>query len=155
MKAVTYTSLPEATLALERKEVDGRSGSFSSLKPFIERGVIRAVIRGRVAEPGTENLPVNEDVTQDKMGKTLMAMLAAADRVGRPYVAPPNTPAEQVNILRDAFAKAAKDPELQDECKKVMMEVDYTPSDECLKIVAYVINQPDDVLKEFGKHIKF
>jgi tripartite-type tricarboxylate transporter receptor subunit TctC len=154
-KMVIYPSSAECMLAVERKEVDGRAGSYSSLKPFIERGIIRAVIRGRVAEPGTENLPVNEDVTQDKMGKTLMAMLAAADKVGRPYVAPPKTPAEQMNILREAFAKAAKDPELQDECKKLMMEVDYTPAEECLKIVGYVITQPDDVVKEFAKHIKF
>ncbi len=142
-------------LAIERKEVDGRGGSYSSLKPFIERGLVRPIIRGRVSEPGIENLPVNEDLTTDPKGKTIMAMLASADGIGRPYVVPPETPADIMNILRDAFAKVAKDPELQEDAKKNRMEVSYTSGDECLKVLNYLLNQPSDIVQEFGKYIKF
>jgi tripartite-type tricarboxylate transporter receptor subunit TctC len=154
-KMIIYPSSAECMLAVERKEVDGRAGSYSSLKPFIERGLIRAVIRGQVPEPGMENLPINEDRTTSKIGKTLMSMLSAADLVGRPFVAPPGTNADALNTFRDAFAKAAKDPELQDEARKVMMTVEYTPADECMKVINFVLNQPEEVVKEFGKYIKF
>ena len=155
LKLITYIATPEIMLAIERKEVDGRAGSYSSQKPYIERGLTRAFIRGRVSEPAVENLPVDEDLCSDKNGKTIMAMRSAPDRIGRPFVAPPGTPNEAINILRDAFAKVAKDPELQGESKKIMMTVEYTPADECLKVLHYVFNQPEAVVKEFSKYIKF
>ena len=155
LKLIIYPSSADGMLAIERKEVDGRSGSYSSLKPFVERGLVRPLIRCRVAEPGTEQLPVNEDFTTDSKGKTIMAMLAAADQIGRPYVAPPGTPADVMAILKDAFAKVAKDPELKEDAKKNKMEIGYIPADECLKVVDYLLNQPADIIKEFSKYIKF
>ncbi|MFB3884268.1 MAG: Bug family tripartite tricarboxylate transporter substrate binding protein [Thermodesulfobacteriota bacterium] len=155
LKLIIYPSSADGMLAIERKEVDGRGGSYSSLKPFIERGLVRPMIRGRVAEPGIENLPVNEDLTTDPKGKTIMAMLASADGTGRPYVVAPGTPAQVMNILRDAFAKVAKDPDLREEAKKSRMEVSYTSGDECLKVLNYLLNQPKDIVEEFGKYIKF
>ena len=155
LKLIIYPSSADGMLAIERKEVDGRAGSYSSLKPFIERGLVRPMIRGRVSEPGIENLPVNEDLTTDPKGKTIMAMLASTDGIGRPYVVPPGTPADIMNILRDAFAKVAKDPELKEEAKKNRMEVSYTSGDECLKVLNNLLNQPSDIVQEFGKYIKF
>ena len=155
LKLIIYPSSADGMLAIERKEVDGRAGSYSSLKPFIERGLVRPMIRGRVSEPGIENLPVNEDLTTDPKGKTIMAMLASTDGIGRPYVAPPGTPSDIMNILRDAFAKVAKDPELKEEAKKSRMEVSYTSGDECLKVLNNLLNQPSDIVQEFGKYIKF
>ena len=155
MKMIFYPSSPDVMLAVERKEVDGRAGSYSALKPFIERGLVRPLLRGRVAEAGTENLPVDEDLATDKMGKTLMAMRSSVEFIGRPFVAPPGTPANIMNILRDGFAKAAKDPELIADAKKNMMEVQYTSAEECLKLVTFLANQPADIINEFSKYVKF
>jgi tripartite-type tricarboxylate transporter receptor subunit TctC len=155
MKMVFYPSSPDVMLAVERKEVDGRAGSFSALKPFIERGLVRPLLRGRVAEPGTENLPVDEDLATDKMGKTLMAMRSSVEFVGRPYVAPPGTPPEIMKILRDGFARAAKDPELKDDAKKNMFEVEYTSAEECLKMMTFLVNQSPEIINEFSKYVKF
>ncbi len=155
LKMIFYPSSPDVMLAVERKEVDGRAGSFSALKPFIERGLVRPLLRGRVAEPGTENLPVDEELATDKMGKTLMAMRSSVEFIGRPYIAPPGTPANIMDILRDGFAKAAKDPELKEDAKKNMLEVEYTSAEECLKIVTFLVNQPADIINEFSKYVKF
>jgi tripartite-type tricarboxylate transporter receptor subunit TctC len=155
MKIINYPASPEVMLAVERKEVDGRGASFSSIKPFVERGLMHCWIRGRCVEPGIENLPVDEDLTTDKVGKTIMAMRSAADGVGRPYVAPPGTPANIMSILRDGMAKALKDPEMREDAKKNLMEVRFVPPDECLKLVNYVLNQPQEIVREAGKFIKF
>ncbi len=155
MKLIIYPSSADSMLAIERKEVDGRAGSYSSLKPFIERGLVRPVVRGGVSEPGIENLPVIEELTSDPKGKTIMTMLASADRMGRPYIAPPGTPVEVMNVLKDAFAKASKDPALKEESQKLRMTVEYVPGDECLKMLKGLLNQPEDIVKEFSKYIKF
>ena len=155
LKIITYPSSAASMLAIERKEADGRAGSYTSIKPYIERGLLRPFIRSRVVDPEIENLPVNEELTTSALGKTLMAMMASADRIGRPYVAPPGTPAEAINPLREAFVRVAKDPEALQEAKKIMMVVSYTPADEAVKTVNYLLGQPEDVVKEFGKYIKF
>ena len=155
LKMIFYPSSPDIMLAIERKEVDGRPGSYSAIKPFIERGLVRPLMRSRVSESGIENLPTDEDYASDAKGKTIMAMRSAGELIGRPYVAPPGTPPEIMSILRTGFEKAALDPELLAEAKKNMLEVRYVPADECLKVVQFIFNQPDDVVKEFQKYIKF
>jgi tripartite-type tricarboxylate transporter receptor subunit TctC len=155
LKLVNYTSGADIQLAVERKEVDGRAAAYSSLKPYIERGLMRPVIRGRVSEAGIDHLPVNEDLTTDKRAKTILAMFSGVELIGRPYVVTPGTPPDVMKILTDAFAAIAKDPELKEDSKKQRMEVQYVPPEECLKVLNYLLNQPDDVVKEFGKYIKF
>lgn len=155
MKIVNYPASAEVMLAVERKEVDGRGASFSSIKPFVDRNLVRCWIRGRFFDPGIENLPVDEDLTTDKTGKIIMSMRSAADGIGRPYVAPPGTPINIMDILRDALAKVMRDPELREDAKKNMMEVHHVSHEECLKLVSYILNQPDPIIKEAGKYIKF
>ena len=155
IKMITYPSSSDIMLAIERREVDGRGASYSSVKPFIERGLVRPIIRCRVSEPGIENLPIDENLTTDKKGKTLMAMLDPAYRVARPYVAPPKTPPAVMKILRDAFGRVANDPELKEDSKKIMMDVNYLPPEECLKSLNYLLNQPEEIVKEFNRYFKF
>jgi tripartite-type tricarboxylate transporter receptor subunit TctC len=155
VKMITYPSSADIMLAIERKEIDGRGASYSSVKPFIDRGLVRPLIRCRVSEPGIENLPVDQDVTTSKIGKTVMALLNPAYVMGRPYVMPPNTPDSIVGIWREAFARVVKDPEAAAEGKKLSMSMEYTPADECLKLINYVLTQPPDIVKEVNKFIKF
>jgi tripartite-type tricarboxylate transporter receptor subunit TctC len=155
VKIINYPASQEVMLAIERKEVDGRGASWSSVKPFVDRGLVRSWIRGKFAEPGIENLPVDETLITNKVGKTIMAMRSATDGVGRPYVAPPGTPANAMNILRDAMSKALKDPDLQADVKKGQMYAQYVSPEECMKLINFVLNQPPEIAKEASKFIKF
>jgi tripartite-type tricarboxylate transporter receptor subunit TctC len=154
LKLITYPSSPDVMLAVERKEVDGRAGSYSSLIPFIDRGLVKPIIRGSAVEPGLENVASAEDMMTDKKGKIFMGLLAGTDRIGRPYVAPPGVPADIAGILRDAFAKVAKDPELKAETEKMNLSINYIPSDECLKEINFILNQPEDIINDFIKYVK-
>lgn len=155
MKIVNYPSSSEVILAIERKEVDGVGMSFNSLQPQLDRNLVRCWIRGRFSTPEIEKLPVDEDLTTDKTGKTIMAIRSSVDGIGRPYVAPPGTPAHIMNILRDALAQALKDPELRKDAKKNQMDVQFVPPQECLKLVNYILNQPEDIVSKVSKYIKF
>lgn len=155
LKNISYPSSADVMLAIERRELDGRGGTYSSVKPFIDRGLVRPIMRGRISEAGIENLPVDEDLAQDQKAKTLLAMRSAPDGFGRPYVAPPGTPDEVINILRDAFARVEKDPELQADAKKNKMDVTYVPADECLRVIQFILSQPQDIVSEFSKFVQF
>ena len=154
-RQIVYPSSADVILAIERKEVDGCALIYNSMKPHIERGLLRPVVRSRVSQSGIERLPVNEDLTAQKMGKTLMGMLAVGDQVGRPYLAPPGTPPAVMKLLRDGFAKVARDPELREEAKRVMMEVQYLSAEESLRVVSGLLDQPPEIVSEFGKYVRF
>ena len=150
-----YSSSSDIMLAVERKEVDGRAGSFTSLRPFIDRGLVRPIIRARTTEPGIEKLPVDESFAPNPKAKAIMALRSAPEQVARPYVLPPGTPAEIVKAMRDAFAKTIQDPQLVAEGKKAKMDLEFTPGDEALKVMQEVMHQPKDIVQEFAKYIKF
>ena len=150
-----YSSSADIMLAVERKEVDGRAGSFTSLRPFIERNLVRPVIRARSTEPGLEKLPVDESFAPNPRAKAIMALRSAPELIARPYVLPPKTPDAIVAAVRDAFAKTIRDPELIAEGKKTKMELEFTPGDQAAKILSEVLNQPKDLVAEFTKYIKF
>lgn len=155
LKIINYLSGADSRLAIERKEADARAGSYSSEKPFVDRGLFRPLLRGAVSEPDIKNLPVNEDLTADKKGKTIMAMLSSVDKIGRPFMCPPGTPANVMKILRDAFGKLAQDPAVLGEGKRAAMTIDYTSPEECMKILNFVLDQPDDIVKDFSKYVSF
>lgn len=150
-----YSSSSDIMLAVERKEVDGRAGSYSSLQTFIERGLVRPLIRARAIEPGIEKLPVDESLAPNPRAKAIMALRSAPEVVGRPYVMTPGTPEPMLKLMREAFDKALKDPELIAESKKAKMDLEYMTGDEALKLMREVLAQPKDVVEEFAKYIKF
>jgi tripartite-type tricarboxylate transporter receptor subunit TctC len=150
-----YSSSADIMLAIERKEVDGRAGSLTSIQPFNDRKLVRPIIRARSVEPGIEKLPVDEDFAPNPRAKAIMALRSAPEVVARPYVLPPGTPAEIVKMYRDAFAATIKDPALVAESKKAKFDLEYTSGDQALKVMHSVLSQPKDIVDEFSKYIKF
>ncbi|HXG51555.1 MAG TPA: tripartite tricarboxylate transporter substrate-binding protein [candidate division Zixibacteria bacterium] len=149
-----YPANSDVLLALERKEVDSWSALATTVKLAADRGVVRPLVRGRVAMPGFENLPVDEDLATSQVGKSLMAIKAIPMAVGRAFAAAPGTPADRLAMLREAFAKALKDPEFLAEGKKAKILFSYIPHEQVLRDFTALMNQTPETLREMGKYIK-
>ncbi len=154
-RIVMYPSGSAAMLAMERGEVDARAGSYNSLRPYIQRGLARPVLRGNAYEPEIKGLPVDEDIVTDKKGKTFLAMRSMPDQFGRPFVAPPGTPANQMKILREAFAATVTDPQTIKDAEKTNISLQYISADKSLGILNTLLNQPANIINEFNKYVKF
>jgi tripartite-type tricarboxylate transporter receptor subunit TctC len=150
-----YSSSADIMLAIERKEVDGRAGSFSSIRPFVDRKLVIPVVRARAIEPGIENLPVDESLAPNPRAKAIMALRSAPEVIGRPYVMPPGTPVELLQTMQAAFASAIKDPKTVEEAKKAKAELEFVSGKDAIEVMKEVLDQPQDVVKEFSKYIKF
>jgi len=158
LRFTVYPATTDCALAIERREADGRGGSFSSVQTLFDRGVVRLVLRSRASTSEIENLhlPIDEDMTTDKMGKTIMALLTAPDRdCCRPFLAPPKTPSEAVGILREAFAITVKDQEFLKDAMRLNMQAQFVPPTEGVKTLNYIFNQPDEVVKILSKYLTF
>ena len=89
------------------------------------------------------------------IAKAIMALRSAPEVIARPYVLPPNTPADIVKVYRDAFAATIKDPALVAESQKAQFDLDYTSGDQAMKVLKEVLSQPKDIVDEFSKYVKF
>lgn len=150
-----YPANADVLLALERKEVDVWAAFATTIKLAADRGAVRPLVRSKVALPGWEHLPVDEDLAKSAIGKAIMGIRGAPQAIGRAFAAPPATPAERVQMLRAAFEKAVKDPEFIAESKKAKIEVGYIAPETVLKLFNGMLDQPPEVQKEMVKYIKF
>lgn len=153
---VGYSSSSDVMLSIERKETDGRAGSYVSILPFIERGLVRPVIRSNVgiSIPGVKDLPVDENLATTAKGKAVMAVRSGPEKMYRPYVAPPGTPENVMKILRDAFAGVTQDKAFLADASKSNMIVQLTTADGVLKIVRNVLSQPPEIADEIARFFK-
>lgn len=150
-----YPANADILLAIERKEVDVWAAFASTIRPAHERGAVRAIVRSRVPSPGFQNLPVDEDLVTDPVGKAIMGIRAIPQSIGRAMAAPAGTPPDRLAVLREALAKALRDPELKAEGDKAQIEFQHIGHEEVARQFATLLQQPPKVLEEMVKYIKF
>ena len=68
-----------------------------------------------------ESVPAIDDFAKTQEQKDLIAVLDAADLVGRPFVMSRQVPAERLDIMRKAFDAAMRDPGLRAEAQKAQL----------------------------------
>jgi len=150
-----YPANSDILLAIERKEVDIWTAFAATVRPVVQRGAVRPLVRGRVPSPGFEQLPVDETLTTSSIGKALMGIKASPLAIGRAVAAPPATPTERLILLREALAKVLKDPELEADVRKAQIDFRHIPADEVLKGFVALLQQPAEVQQEMVKYIKY
>jgi tripartite-type tricarboxylate transporter receptor subunit TctC len=148
-----YAANSDILLAIERKEVDAYAALGTTIKLAVDRGAVRALVRARAPVSGFNDLPIDEDLTTDPVGKSLMAIRGIPLLIGRPFAVRPGTPADRVAILRDALAKAMADPELLAEAKKAQIEINYISGPEVTKSFHEMMNQPPQVIEAMKKYL--
>lgn len=156
LNLITYPGSAADKLAIRNKEADGKVGSYSSMKPLVEEGLLRVVLRGEASEPGIEDVPIDVNFIKDDKGKTLIKLFnSPSNGMARPFYSPPGTPADVTKILRDAFTNVFKDQNLRRDFEKVKINLDNASQDQFEKSRDYLLNQPEDMIKELSKYVKF
>ena len=124
-----YTA-PEVDAALLRGELDARANNASSVLrrnlDWLEKGLmdfhaILEVPKG-TKHPRLGHLPEIESFAKTDREKKLIAMWRVFRIVGSPYMLPPGTPKERVEILQESMRKTFKDPEFRREFFKLVGE---------------------------------
>jgi tripartite-type tricarboxylate transporter receptor subunit TctC len=83
--------------------------------------------------------------------RKLAGLALASGEFGRPIIATPGIPAERAKILRDAFAKTLKDPDLLAEAKKKLLEIDPTAGEELVPLAKEVMSANKDLIARLEK----
>ena len=106
---------------------------------------------GNKRDPRLKDVPTLDELMQQyktpESGKRLAKVVLTAATLGRPISAPPGMPADRTKVLREAYAKAMKDPELLSEAEKRGWEVNPLTGEELESLAKEVIAQPPEVIE--------
>jgi len=149
-----YAANSDILLAIERKEVDAYAALGTTIKLAVDRGAVRALVRARAPVPGFNDLPIDEDLATDPVGKSLMAIRGIPLLIGRPFAVRPGTPADRVAILRAAMAKTMADPELLAEAKKAQIDINFISAQDVTKSFTEMMSQPPQVVEAMKKYLQ-
>lgn len=149
-----YSANSDILLAVERKESDAYSAFASTVQTAVDRGAVRPLVRTRTQVPGWNHLPTDESLAQNDIGRSLMSLRGIPQSIGRAFAVRPGTPPERVAMLREALAKALKDPALIAEAKKAKINIVAISADTVTKSFAELLNQPAPVLAAMNKYLK-
>ena len=127
---VGYPGQNEVYLAMERGEVDGFPSLFyntlNATRPNwrTERNVKLILQYGLEKEPALPNVPSALDLVTDPEDKQLLQAGLAQVTMGRPYLMPPDVPAERVAIMRKALEDTFKDAGFLADSNRLALGVD-------------------------------
>lgn len=153
-----YQGGSEIDLAVERGEVQCWSpliATFFGREPYIgwyKKGFVRVLVQmGKKRDPRLANVPtiyeLMEQYKTPEPGRRLAKVVLTAATLGRPIVAPPGVPADRVKLLREAYARALKSPELIAEVEKRRWELNPLSGEELEEMAKEVTAQPPDVIE--------
>jgi len=157
-----YQSGQDIDLSVERGEVICRAftvTAFHAREPFIswrKKNFVNVLVQtGKKRDARLKDTPTIYELMDkyqtSKAGRNLATLVLAAGDFGRPYVMPPNTPAEQIKTMRDAFEKTMKDKNFISAAEKRKLELDPTSGEELEKLAKEVTSQSSEVVARTKK----
>jgi tripartite-type tricarboxylate transporter receptor subunit TctC len=153
-----YPGGSEVDVAVERGEVVARAMTIPphfGREPFLtwhKTGFDRHLVQtGRKRDSRLQNVPtvfelMEQHNTPDRW-RRIARVIFASGEFGRPFAVAPEVPADRVEILRTAYAKALQDPGLLAEAKKGKMDVEPSTGEEIQKLANEVMDQPATVVE--------
>jgi tripartite-type tricarboxylate transporter receptor subunit TctC len=78
--------------------------------------------------------------------RAILKMVFARNVMGRPFVAPPNLPAERVATLRQAFMDTMTDRDFLADAGKTKLEINPVPGAAVEQLVKEVYATPPDII---------
>lgn len=148
-KVVTgYRSGAEMTLAVERREVEGRgSWSWSAFRndgmPMLRRGELVLLVQmATVRSPEIPGAPLVMDFASNPEQRQILELILAGQDMAWPLFAPPNLPVELVEALRRAYLATLKDPETIADARRLGVDIDPVPGEAIAAMLARIYATP-------------
>jgi tripartite-type tricarboxylate transporter receptor subunit TctC len=149
-----YPGGADITLAIERGEVDGRCGwSWSSLKLqrpewVADRKLNILVQFATRRSPDLPDVPLLADLANTERERQIVDLVLSRQPMGRPLVAPPGTPADRKEALRQAFDDTMADPAFVADATARSIEVNPVKGADLDRLLATLYATPPAVVAE-------
>jgi tripartite-type tricarboxylate transporter receptor subunit TctC len=154
-----FPSSTDVFLAMERNEVDGICESLDSViskRPdWIATKKVNVLFYGGVKPTiDLHGAPFIVDIGRNADEKQALEFLYAGQGIGRPFVAPPDLPADRLKMLRDAFNATMKDKDFIADTTKQMLDVEPEDGEHLGALIKKIYATPKPVVDRIGELIK-
>jgi tripartite-type tricarboxylate transporter receptor subunit TctC len=143
-----YPGSADKRIAIERRELDGDCGSWTSMPDdWLRDSKITVHIRfSRTLVPGMPaSAAAARDLLTDPKKRDIFNLLTASAVVGRPYIAPKGVPADRLAALRAAFDATMKDPEFLADSERQHLAVTPMTGAEVETFIKDLYRSPPDI----------
>jgi tripartite-type tricarboxylate transporter receptor subunit TctC len=147
-----YKAGSDINLAMQRQEVDGRCGTHLKSIPAMHPDWIRdkrihvPILISDKRNKSYPDTPAIMEFVKDTATRQAIDLLTVTQKLDRPILAPPGTPAERVAELRKALEATVRDPAFQAELKKKTLTLDPTSGEEAVQIYKAAYASPPAVV---------
>ena len=157
-----YPGGSEIDVAVERGEVICRGQDIAShfgREPFetwhkkgFDRHLVQDLRKRDPRLPDTTTIwELMDEYKTPEISRRVAQVILTTNDFGRAMMATPGTPPERVKILREAYAKAMRDPDLITEAKKGRMDMEPFSGEYLQTLAKEVFDQPPDVVARVKK----
>jgi tripartite-type tricarboxylate transporter receptor subunit TctC len=141
-----YPASNDAMLAMERGEVDGAFTSYNTLKisrqDWLREKKINILVQYGERSADLPDVPYAVDLAKTEADRQLMAFYVSSEQIGRAFLAPPETPADRIAVLRKAYDETMRDPQLLAEVDQSHSEFNPLSGDKLQRLVAATADVP-------------
>jgi len=124
-----YSGSAAADLAMERGEVDGRSGAnlttlFARHSDWIRNGKINILLQiGGKRDPALPQVPLPQELVRSEHDRQVATVVSLPTTVGPAYWLAPGVPDEALRVLRTAFDAMIADPQFLADVRQSKLEI--------------------------------
>ena len=157
-----YRGTAEMALAVERGEIDGVCGwdwsSFKSQKPdWLRDGKANVLLQASI-DPHPEltkmGVPTVFEFVKDAEARKVVELVISQTVFHRSYIAPPETPPEQLEVLRKAFDATMADKEVLADAEKTRIDIEPLSGAKVQEVVAKLYAAPPAIVDRARKAIR-
>lgn len=150
-----YPGSREISLAVEKGELHGICGlNWTSARQqyrdiLTGGGPFRVILQEDVEampEVAKIGVPLVTSFAKTEEDRHVLAVYYGQGPINRPFMVPPETPAERVAVLRTAFMAAIRDPSLIAEAARGGLDIGATPGEEVQAVVSRLYATPAPVV---------
>ena len=150
---VGYAGGGDMNLAMERGEVDGRTGwSVGAMRgtkeDWYRDKMVKVILQhGLRPNPELGNIPMAQDLATNDADRKLLELFAARQEIGFPVFGPPGVPADRAAALRAAYMKVMQDPAYIAEVKNMKVDLAPLSGTQMQALIDQIYNAPKPVVE--------
>jgi len=146
---------------VEGGEVFGVCMGWDSIKAtwrkVLDSGDVAIVLQATARpHPELPKIPLAVSFAKTQEGRRLIEVgIQDMSAIFRPYVLPPGTPKDRMEVLRRAFVETLKDPEFLSAAEKSRLSIDPVSGEEVKKIVSGLFELPPSLVARLKETLKW
>ncbi len=156
-KVISGYSTNEMRLAMERGETEGVCGlawqTYKAIAPqWIADGKLKLLAQlGLSKHKELPDVPLALDMFANAADRKVFELVVLPQEFGRPFMAPPDLPADRAAALKKAFDEALVDPLFLADAKKIRLDIDPMTGDEIRAMLESAYAAPKDQIDRAAK----